>query len=285
MGRLSILVVDDNIVSLASIEQELKDKYEVITCNSGMRAMRYLKQGERPDLILLDVQMTVMDGIETLSEIRNMEDGLKIPVIMITSSRDKKTIIDSSKLGAIDYVLKPYDVKELHQRIERTLKKTGTIPVEESEIYNDIKDVWNELEENNLKNATVKINEIMNYQIDEEIFGRLQAARSKLMIEEGESARRLVGRLVKLFERRLSLDASSKRPYNAGAVRKGLRDVLSALQNFEVKEASQRLDNVLAYDLPPEIGEDCGVAQEYLHSYDDGAAEEIIVEVMKKLGN
>lgn len=281
MGKLSILVVDDNIVSLASIEQELKDKYEVITCNSGMRAMRYLKQ-ERPDLVLLDVQMTVMDGIETLAEIRNLDDGLSIPVIMITSSRDKKTIIDSSKLGAIDYVLKPYDVGELHQRIERTLKKTGTIPVEEIEIYNDIKDVWKDLEENNLKNATAKINEIMNYQIDEEIFGRLQAARSKLMIEEGDSARRLIGRLVKLFERRLSLDGS-KRPYNASAVQKGLKNVLSALQNFEVKEAAQKLEFVLGYNLPPEIEGDCEKAQEYLHSYDDGAAEDIIVETLKKI--
>lgn len=284
MGKLSILVVDDNIVSLASIEQELKDKYEVVTCNSGMRAMRYLKQ-ERPDLILLDVQMTVMDGIETLREIRNLEDGLTIPVIMITSNRDKKTIIDSSKLGAIDYLLKPYDVKELHQRIERTLKRTGTIPVEEEELYEDIKDVWKELEGNNLKSATIKINEIMNYQIDDEIFGRLQAARSKLMIEEGDSARRLIGRLVKLFERRLSLDGAPKRPYNANAVQMGLRDVLSDLQNFEVKEASQKLDYVLGYDLPSEIGVDCEMAQEYLRSYDDGAAEDIISEILKKLGS
>lgn len=282
MGKLSILVVDDNIVSLASLEQELKDKYEVITCNSGMRAMRYLRQ-ERPDLVLLDVQMTVMDGIETLAAIRNLEDGMTIPVIMITSSRDKRTIIDSSKLGAIDYVLKPYDVMELHQRIERTLKKTGTIPVEESELYNDIKEVWKDLEDNNLKNATAKINEIMNYQIDEEIFGRLQAARSKLIIEEADSARRLIGRLVKLFERRLALDGS-KRPYNAGAVQKGLKNVLAALRNFEVKEAAQKLEFVLGYNLPPEIEGDCEKAKECLSGYDDGAAEDIIVETLKKSG-
>ena len=59
MDKMKILAVDDNIINLATIEQELKDKYEVITVNSGVRAIRYLNK-EKPDLILLDVQMALM---------------------------------------------------------------------------------------------------------------------------------------------------------------------------------------------------------------------------------
>ena len=72
MERSRILAVDDNSISLATIEQELKRDYEVIPMNSGERALQYLKR-ERPNLILMDIQMAQKSGIETLQEIRRME--------------------------------------------------------------------------------------------------------------------------------------------------------------------------------------------------------------------
>lgn len=91
-NKMRILAVDDNIINLATIEQELKNKYDVITVNSGVRAIRFLNK-EKPDLILLDVQMALMDGIETLKEIRTLENGATIPVIMLTSKKDRETVI------------------------------------------------------------------------------------------------------------------------------------------------------------------------------------------------
>lgn len=120
--KLRILVVDDSAVSLASVEQKLKDMYEVITVNSGARALRYLRN-EKPDLILLDIKMEGKDGIETLKELRAMENGANIPVIMLTSKSDKGSIIESTKFGIYDYVLKPFDTKDLHYRIRRALEK------------------------------------------------------------------------------------------------------------------------------------------------------------------
>lgn len=120
--KLKILAVDDNSISLAAIEQELKDEYEVIPLNSGVRALQYLKK-EKPALILLDIQMALKDGLETLREIRNREGGSDIPVIMLTSLRDKDTVVESSKLGVEDYVIKPFDRQELHERVDRVLKK------------------------------------------------------------------------------------------------------------------------------------------------------------------
>ena len=63
--RKKVLVVDDVAISLSVTEQALREHYEVITVNSGGRALRYMKK-ERPDLILLDIRMDQMDGIETL---------------------------------------------------------------------------------------------------------------------------------------------------------------------------------------------------------------------------
>ena len=123
MRRFRILAVDDNSISLAMIEQELKDKYQVIPVNSGVRALQYLKK-ERPDLILLDIQMALKDGIETLREIREMEEYKELPVIMLTSKGDKEMILESSKLGVFDYVLKPFKKQDIQDRIEKALVKS-----------------------------------------------------------------------------------------------------------------------------------------------------------------
>lgn len=124
--KLRILVVDDSAVSLAIVEQKLKDMYEVITVNSGTRALRYLKN-EKPDLILLDIKMEGKDGIQTLKELRTMENGAKVPVIMLTSKNDKGSLIETAKLGIYDYLLKPFDTQDLHSRIRRALEKSKKI--------------------------------------------------------------------------------------------------------------------------------------------------------------
>lgn len=121
--RIKILAVDDSTISLAAIEQEFRqDEYEVIPVNSGLRALQYLRQN-KPDLIILDIQMALKDGIETLKEIRGMENCSDIPVIMLTAKRDRETVVESSMLGIYDYVIKPFNKKDLLQRVERVLSK------------------------------------------------------------------------------------------------------------------------------------------------------------------
>ena len=82
-ARKRILAVDDTAVILTRISNTLRNDYDVITVNSGARALKYLAQ-RKPDLILLDIQMTPKNGIDTLREIRAMEDRADIPVIMLT---------------------------------------------------------------------------------------------------------------------------------------------------------------------------------------------------------
>ena len=124
MEKRRILAVDDNSISLATIEQELKREYEVIPVNSGERALQYLRR-ERPDLILMDIQMAQKSGIETLREIRGMEKCKDIPVIMITSKQDKATVVESSKLGVDDYVVKPFKGDDLRRRLGRVMGRAA----------------------------------------------------------------------------------------------------------------------------------------------------------------
>ena len=168
MEKMRILAIDDNTVNLATLEQELKSKYEVIPMISGRRAIKYLYR-EQVDLILLDVQMPIMDGIETLKEIRAQENGVTVPVIFLTAKKDKATVIDGAKLGIMDYITKPFDPEDLHERIERVFKRLGVLPMEEEELYQRVIGILKDMKDNRIKQAIVKTDEVLNYQIDEEL--------------------------------------------------------------------------------------------------------------------
>lgn len=113
-----ILAVDDTAIVLTRISNTLRDDYDVITVNSGVRALKYLEM-EKPELILLDIKMAPMDGIETLRQIRAMENRADIPVIMLTGVEDKDVVMESAKLGICDYILKPFQSEELLKRIHQ----------------------------------------------------------------------------------------------------------------------------------------------------------------------
>lgn len=117
-----ILAVDDSAIVLTRILGILRNDHDVVTVNSGMRAMRYLEM-EKPDLILLDIKMVQQDGIETLREIRGKEECKDIPVIMLTGVEDKESVVESAKLGICDYILKPFCAAELLKRIQRVFEQ------------------------------------------------------------------------------------------------------------------------------------------------------------------
>ena len=117
----TVLVVEDekNIVDILRFNLERKG-YRVLEAYDGEEGLRKART-EKPDLILLDVRMASMDGIETLREIREMEDRKDIPVIMLTSQNDKRTVLESLMLGAENYILKPFTIQDLYDRIDSVL--------------------------------------------------------------------------------------------------------------------------------------------------------------------
>ena len=136
MEKMRILAIDDNTVNLATLEQELKSKYEVIPMISGRRAIKYLYR-EQVDLILLDVEMPIMDGIETLKEIRAQENGVTVPVIFLTAKKDKATVIDGAKLGIMDYITKPFKLGVLLSRVNALLRRTKSIRRNDTELISN----------------------------------------------------------------------------------------------------------------------------------------------------
>ncbi len=120
-GRKKVLVVDDNATTLRSIKGMLETKYDVTLANSGMKAMTSIGKS-RPDVILLDYEMPVCDGRQTLEMIRADDDLYNIPVIFLTSVNDKEQINAVIKLLPAGYLLKPATPRKLFEAIEKALE-------------------------------------------------------------------------------------------------------------------------------------------------------------------
>lgn len=122
MEKKRILVVDDNSVNLSVIELVLQEDYEVIPMLSGKRVVKFLGR-QAADLVLLDVQMPEMNGVETLKELRGLENGKDIPVIFLTGTEDAEAAAEGERLGIVDYITKPFDNEDLKTRIARVLSQ------------------------------------------------------------------------------------------------------------------------------------------------------------------
>ena len=117
-----ILVVDDDVMNLKMAEFILKQNgYEVVTVESGMECLLYLKDNEAA-LILLDIEMPIMNGIKTFEIIGDNPEMAQIPVIFLTASTELENIMEAGKLGAVDYVTKPFMPQELLKRVDAVLK-------------------------------------------------------------------------------------------------------------------------------------------------------------------
>ncbi|MDR1841165.1 MAG: response regulator [Holophagales bacterium] len=115
--KKKLMLIDDNTTNLSVGKSALQDTYDVLTVNSGERALQLLEK-ITPDLILLDVDMPGMDGYETIRRIKANEAMSHIPVIFLTAKDDVNSELDGLSLGAVDYIAKPFSVPLLLKRIE-----------------------------------------------------------------------------------------------------------------------------------------------------------------------
>ena len=100
------------------LENFLSKTYDVITRSDGMEGMRWLEEGNMPDLIVADIQMPNMDGYDFIVNIRSSGYFSNIPLIMLSGIESSQIKVKCLKLGASDYVIKPFNPEELAIRIE-----------------------------------------------------------------------------------------------------------------------------------------------------------------------
>ncbi len=283
MERLKILAVDDNTVNLATIEQELKGKYEVIPMISGRRAIKYL-YCEKVDLILLDVQMPLMDGIQTLEEIRKMENGTTVPVIFLTALNDKDTVIAGSKLGIMDYITKPFDGADLNNRIDMVFKKLGIFPTDDAQVIESVRAILQDITLGKTKQAMIKVDEMLRFQIDDETLGRVRNIRSKLEVGDLQSAGNMALRIIRMIEKRMGTDIKTAGvPINNRELCVKLLYILDELSNYNTKGALERCHELSRFTLDQDKLTSINMVTNCLMRYDDEEAEKIVKHLVDEL--
>jgi len=121
-----ILIAEDEPDMLMGLRDNLQfEGYEVFEARDGEEAVR-LVQEKRPDLMLLDVMMPRLDGLEVCKRVR--QAGFTLPILMLTAKSQEPDIVRGLEAGADDYVTKPFGVRELSARIKTALRRTGLVP-------------------------------------------------------------------------------------------------------------------------------------------------------------
>ncbi|MCK5138957.1 MAG: response regulator [Thermodesulfovibrionia bacterium] len=121
-GKRPILLVEDDTVDAMTVQRALKEIHvanRVEVVGNGEEALKYLRDenNEKPDIILLDLNMPKMNGIEFLKILKADEALKKIPVVVMTTSRAEQDIVESFRLGAAGYMVKSIDYKKFVETI------------------------------------------------------------------------------------------------------------------------------------------------------------------------
>ena len=117
-----ILVVDDDSMNLMRTKMILGQEYQVVLAESGLEALNKLQEEEEHiDMVLLDIDMPEMNGIETFERMKDF--AADIPVIFLTASGAEDDVVSAIRLGAVNYLKKPFRPQELMRRVAQEFEK------------------------------------------------------------------------------------------------------------------------------------------------------------------
>lgn len=120
--KRNILIIDDKIAIAKIISVYLSEEFDISYFNTPVKAIQWLFEGNRPDLIILDIRMPEMNGDEFLSYIKRNGLYNEIPVVVLSGEESSDIRIKMLEAGADDFILKPFNPMELKIRIRKVLK-------------------------------------------------------------------------------------------------------------------------------------------------------------------
>ncbi len=122
---MKILIADDEMIMLKIIELRLKkDGHEVIVTSNGQEALEQIKLQD-PDMIIADIMMPFISGLEIVSVIKQSGLHRKVPIIILSSMGQENVVLEAFNLGADDYITKPFSPNELSMRVKRLAPATN----------------------------------------------------------------------------------------------------------------------------------------------------------------
>lgn len=124
-NKLNILLIEDDMIEIMKLNRtisSLKLNHNIVEANNGEEALKILeKKDNLPDIILLDLNMPKINGIEFLSILKNDEVLKYIPTIILTTSNNQKDLLECYKIGIAGYVIKPLKYEDYVSKIEKVL--------------------------------------------------------------------------------------------------------------------------------------------------------------------
>lgn len=118
--RYKVLVVDDKQLSREQIKEALEDEYDIELMRSGTQAVKYIQKKQKPDVILMEIDMIEQGGIETAKKINKLTYQ-NVPILFISSSADAETVLRCKEVSAAGYILKPFNLVYLKSEINRAI--------------------------------------------------------------------------------------------------------------------------------------------------------------------
>jgi DNA-binding response OmpR family regulator len=120
-NKVKIIYAEDQEAIARLVDFKLsKEGFEIILLNSGEKVVETIIE-QKPNLILLDMMLPIKDGMTILEELKNNDEVKNIPVIMLSIHGEEQKILNALKLGAVDYIQKPFSTAELTLRIHKAL--------------------------------------------------------------------------------------------------------------------------------------------------------------------
>ena len=123
--KKKILIIDDELSIRMLLENYIGKTYDVVTKIDGLEGIKYLEEGNMPDLIVADIQMPNIDGYEMLKQVRASGYFGNIPMIMLSGIESSQERVKCLRIGADDYIVKPFNPEELLLRINNLISRTS----------------------------------------------------------------------------------------------------------------------------------------------------------------
>lgn len=117
--KKNLLLIDDQPIMGLLLKNKLEENFEIVLKLNGVEALSWIMEGNIPDVVVLDLNMPEMNGIEFIKEVRKFNYFEKVPLIVLSGEESVNSRIDAFSCGADDFLMKPFNPQELNVRIDR----------------------------------------------------------------------------------------------------------------------------------------------------------------------
>ncbi|MEJ7737271.1 MAG: response regulator transcription factor [Chitinophagaceae bacterium] len=123
----TLIIVEDDVFMQTILNQCLSKQYHLTTFNNGIDAISFLQQGNIPDVIISDLNVPLLDGLQLIEQVKNSGFFNTVPIVILSGEKSTEKKIECLEAGAEDYIEKPFNPREIQARLRIILKRMGKL--------------------------------------------------------------------------------------------------------------------------------------------------------------